>query len=51
MATVIATRSEMLARRSRAATARRSRRRFLDRRQRPGIRVHTPRQPHHDAAE
>jgi hypothetical protein len=51
MGAVIANRSEMLARRSRAATARRSRRRFLDRRQRPGIGVRTPRPPHHDAAE
>jgi len=40
--TVIATRGEMLARRSRAATARRGRRRFLDRRQRPGMGEHTP---------
>jgi hypothetical protein len=37
MGTVIATRSQMPARRSRAATARRGRRRFVDRRQRPGI--------------
>jgi hypothetical protein len=51
MGTVIATRSEMLVRRSRAATARRGRQRFLDRRQRPGMGEHTPRQPHHDAAE
>jgi hypothetical protein len=51
MGTVIATRSEMLARRSRAATARHGRQRFPDRRQRPGIGEHTPRQPHHDAAE
>jgi hypothetical protein len=51
MGTVIATRSEMRGRRSPAATARRGRRRFVDRRQRPGIGVHAPRQPHHDAAE
>jgi hypothetical protein len=51
MGTVIATRSEMLVRRSRAATARRVRQRFLDRRQRPGMGEHAPRQPHHDAAE
>ena len=50
MGTVIATRSEMPGRRSRAATARRGRRRFLDRRQRPGIGLHAPRQPHHHAA-
>jgi len=43
MGTVIATRSEMLVRRSRAATARRGRQRFLDRRQRPGMGEHTPR--------
>jgi hypothetical protein len=42
MGAAIATCSEMLARRSRAATARRTRRRFRDRRQRPGIGVHTP---------
>jgi hypothetical protein len=40
MGTVIATRSEMPARRSRAVTARRGRRRFVDRRQRPAMGLH-----------
>ena len=42
MGTVIATRSEILACRSRAATARRSRQGFLDLRQRPGMGEHAP---------
>jgi hypothetical protein len=50
MGTVIATRSEILARRSRAATARLGGQCSLDLRQRPGMGEHAPRQPHHIAA-